>query len=418
MKKNKSPSGRKNSRFGAVQVILIAVVVILAIAAVGVVGTGTFLQHHRPSVDTGVPFVTPAVTSAPPQADTGKTPSADDPPQTVTNAPEPTVPVYVRDTDSVNFLVMGRDAAAWNTDVIMIVNFNMRDYTVSVMQLPRDTYIEIDNVRGRINTAMASMRTAARKADPSLDSEALLKAGMQGAVELLEKSLCIQIDGYVHVNLDGFKNIINALGGVWVDVPCNMDYEDPYQNLYIHLKKGPQLLDGAKAEMFVRFRDGYLQADIGRMDAQKIFLSALLRQVKSNLTISTVPKIAEQMLRYVTTDIPLADIVVYAKELLGVDLENMTMMTLHGSSHQTASGAWYYVMNRASTLEMINDYFNVYDLAITDEIFDPTCAFTDEEYAPFYRIYTAAPDDPIIQVHPDAQTADDVNDGDITIILK
>lgn len=384
--------------------IVLAVIVVLLIATIAL--GAAFLKLYKPAVDTDVPFETNDKSSTtPPPSDT----TAD------TTAPSGD---YKRDTENVNFLVVGRDAASWNTDVIMLVNFNMRDGSLSVMQLPRDTYVEIGAVHGRINTAMKTLRGVAYDNDPTLSQDALLRAGMSGMCELLEKSLCIQIDGYAHVNLEGFRAIIDTLGGVSIDVPYDMNYDDPDQNLAIHLKAGPQVLNGSKAEMFVRFRSGYVQADIGRIDAQKIFLTALFKQLKTSLTVTTIPKVAEQIFKYVTTDVPLADIIIYAKELLGVDMNNIAMMTLHGSAIQTETGAWYYVMNRASALDMINAYFNVYSSPVSDDIFDKTQAFTNENSSYFDKIYLAAPDDDAVEVKPDVHTGDDIASGDIDIPLK
>lgn len=393
--------------------IVLAVVVVLMIAVIGC--TASFLKLYKPSVDTDVPFDTSAVSD-----DTTTAPS-DDPITTDTSVPVtepvPSSPTYVRDTDSVNVLVLGEDVASTNTDVFMLVNFNMREGSLSVMQIPRDSYIEINGSHRRINTALARMRSLYVSENPKASSADKLKGGMEGVVELLEKSLCIQIDGYVHVNLEGFRSIINTLGGVKIDVPYAMDYEDPAQDLYIHLSPGVQTLNGEQAEMFIRFRSGYVQADIGRIDAQKIFLTALFKQLKSSLTISTVPKLVEQVVKYVTTDVPLADIIIYAKELLGVDMDNISMMTLHGSSIQTESGAWYYVMNRASALNMINEYFNVYDQPVTDEIFDVSRVFTDDDDKVVSAIYTADPDDALVQVKPDVETGTQIDNGELDIQL-
>lgn len=396
--------------------LAVVVIFILVLIALG----ASYLKFYRPSVDTDVPFdietTTPyEVTTAPTDSNavvTGEdTETADDTEDIEAGA-------FTRDTESVNFLVVGRDAASWNTDVIMIVNFNMREGSLSVMQLPRDTYIEADSrIHGRINTVMKSMRSRAYDEDPTLSDEELLRAGMAGMCELLEKSLCIQIDGYAHVDLAGFRGIVDAIGGVYMDVPYAMQYSDPDQDLYINLQPGPQTLSGKEAEMFVRFRSDYVQADIGRIDAQKIFLTALFKQLKTNLTVTTVPQIVEQVVKYVTTDVPLADIIIYAKELLGVDMNNVSMMTLYGTATQTETGAWYYIMNRASTLDMINTYFNVYNSPITDEIFDRTQAFTDEGSDIFTSIYNASPDDPAVEVKPDIMTGEEIDNGDLDIAL-
>ncbi len=378
-------------------ILWIVLGVVAAMALATVIGAATFLRVYRPSVDTDAP---PFNVDIVPGDNTGEdTALSDD--------------GFVRDTESVNFLIAGRDKDAWNTDVMMLVNFNMREGSISVLQIPRDTYIEIDGVRGRINTMMKLKRQEAYNNDSSLSSDELLRAGMQGAVESIEKSMCVQIDGYAMVNLEGFRNIINVIGGVYMDVPFDMEYHDPYQGLDISLPAGPRVLNGAEAEMFVRFRADYVQGDIGRVNAQKIFLTALFKQLKNNLTVTSAPALVEQLFKYVTTDLSLADVIIYAKELLGVDMSNISMITLPGGDARSSStGAWYYVMHRADTLMLVNEYFNVYDKPITDEMFDPTHAFTDEDYSVFANIYFAEPTDVRVE------HADDIDSSGITIPMN
>ena len=381
-------------------IALIAFVVVLALIVALIAGVWLWFKNYKPSLDTDTPPFN--VNATPGPDDTSDDDDAN------TSGDE-----YIRDTQVVNFLVAGRDKAAWNTDVMMLVSFNMHDYTLNVLQIPRDTYIEVDGVtRGRINTLVKLMRARAYNEDSSLNSDEMLKAGMQGTVDILEKNMCIQIDGYAIVNLEGFRNIINAIGGVYMNVPYAMEYDDPDQGLHIYLAPGPQTLNGEQAEMFVRYRSGYVQGDIGRVDAQKIFLTALFKQLQNNLTISTVPTIVDQLLKYVTTDVPLTDIVFYAKELLKVDMENVSMMTLPGGDARSATtGAWYYIMHRADMLNAVNEYFNVYNKDITDELFDTDHVFTDEDYDVFANIYFAEATGATVE------TADKIDDGEMTIPL-
>ena len=391
--------------------VVLAVVALLVIIIIGL--SASFLKFYKPAVDTDVPFDTKG------GGETSVTaPSTGDGEDTqVSVDTDSGMDGYVRDTDVVNFLVVGRDVEGWNTDVIMIVNFNMKKGSLAIIQMPRDTYVEIDSVHGRINTALSKLYSAERKKSPDKDTDTLIKAGMDGFCRLIEKTLCIKIDGYAYMNLQGFRGIVDAMGGVYMDVPYQMDYDDPDQNLSIHLKPGPQTLTGTQAEGFVRFRSGYVQADIGRIDAQKMFLTAFFKQVKSSMNVSTISKLVEQIAKYVLTDVPIQDIIIYAKELLGVDMGNISMMTLRGAALQNERGAWYYVMNRASMLTMVNKYFNVYSKPITDEIFDPTIAFTDEDDSYFSEIYYASPDDSIVTVKPDVQTGEEIDDGDLSILL-
>ncbi len=391
---------------------LVVLLICVAAIALTLTAAAAFVKLYRPPVDTDIPFDIVTAEKPPKNPEVVGGTTAADAPSDDTEEP---LPEFKRDTDSVNFLVMGQDVDSWNTDVVMVVNFNMRTGSLSVMQFPRDTYIETSGTRGRINALLAKCYNEYRASDKTSTKNELIGKSMSSICELLEKSLCIQLDGYIHVNLEGFRNIVDALGGVYIDVPCDMDYEDPEQNLYIHLKAGPQVLTGKQAEGFVRFRSGYVQADIGRVDAQKIFLTALFKQVKNSLTVTTVSRVVEQVFKYVLTDVPLADIVIYAKELLGVDMGSVSMMTLHGSAAQVATGAWYYVINRASALDMVNAYFNVYNATITDAMFDRTFAFTDEDYALFNKVYIAAPDDDVVQVRPDVQTGTSIDDGNLNI---
>ena len=288
----------------------------------------------------------------------------------------------VRNEQSVNFLLMGHDRVALNTDVIMLVNFDMDEGSLDILQIPRDTFYKT----GRVNTLMANKRGMARNADPSLSQKELLKKGMAGAVSDLEKSLGVVIDGYAIIDLEGFRKIIDDLGGVYMDVPYAMHYDDPEQNLSIHLDPGPQTLNGEQAEMFVRYRAGYAQGDIGRVNAQKIFLTALLSKIK-DINASQAVNLAKNAINYVTTDLDIDEIIFYAKEFLGTDMGKVSMVTLPGYHTTSSSGASYYVMNRAATMPLINDFFNVFDNYEVDESkFDTERDFTstDKRFTAIY----------------------------------
>ena len=398
---------RHPKKKGGAPVLAVVITVVSVLVLAVIVGVWLFMEYYRPSVDTDSPFDTvdspfgvETVDHVESKGPDGAEDTADD---------SETVEKVVRDTENVNFLIMGRDKDAWNTDVMMIVNFNYREGSMAVLQIPRDTYVEFGSSYGRLNTFMKIKRQAAYNADPTLSQTELTKAGVKGVADELEKSLCIQIDGYAIINLEGFRNVIDIIGGVYMDVPYDMHYEDPDQDLYIHIKKGPQTLNGAKSEQFVRFRSDYIQGDIGRVNAQKIFLTALFKQLQQSLTISTIPKLAEQAMRYVTTDLTVDEIVFYAKELMSVELGSISMMTLPGEGARSASGASYYVMNRADTLSAINGYFNVYNRDITDEMFDRDYAFTAENYPAFEKVYFAEGSGVAVD------SADDIDNGEINI---
>lgn len=309
-------------------------------------------------------------------------------------------------------LVVGHDQVAVNTDVIMLVSFDVANGSLSVMQIPRDTYIEYKGTSHKINSAYGIMR------DNSLsDKDARIASGMDGLADLLEDGLGIPVDFWAIVDLDGFSGIVDAVGGVEMDLTYDMDYEDPDQDLYIHLKKGVQTLNGDQAEQFVRFRYGYAQGDIGRVDAQKVFMSALFRQLKSNLSISNVAKIAEQTIAMVNTDMKLLDCVYFGKNFVkGVDPANITFVTLPGESTREygTSGLSYYVMRRSDMLALVNKYFNPYTIDLTEQYIDPKLIFNSEDNRYISSIYLADPNEALDE---NVYSADDINSGAMDIPL-
>lgn len=281
-----------------------------------------------------------------------------------------------------NFLLLGHDKVALNTDVIMIANFDTNDGSISIMQLPRDTYVEYNGYSHKINSMFAYFVSRAR----SNGAENVYQTALSDYCELLENAMSIEIDNYALINLEAFSNIVDIVGGVPLNVPADMDYDDTIQGLSIHIKKGYQVLDGETAAGFVRFRSGYIQADIGRQNAQKLFMTAFLKRVQETFSVNTIAKIAEQALKNVTTDLTLSDAVYYAKSALSVDLGNMNMMTLPGKAVY-ANGVSYYVIYRSNTLDIINKYFNVYNSDISDEMFDRGLLFTDGRITAIDSIY-------------------------------
>lgn len=114
------------------------------------------------------------------------------------------------------------------------------------------------------------------------------KDGMERLAARLKDLLGFPVDGYVLVDLEAFQKTVDLVGGVEFDVPMDMNYEDPSQNLYIHLQKGLQTLDGEQAMGLVRFRKGYATQDIQRTQTQQQFLKALAKQC---LSVSSLTKL-------------------------------------------------------------------------------------------------------------------------------
>jgi cell envelope-related function transcriptional attenuator common domain len=281
---------------------------------------------------------------------------------------------YTRKSDVYNFLVAG-EALQLQTDAMMIVNYDVANSKISVMQLPRDTYVNIGRNFHTLNCYfVGEYNTGVKK---GADKSTLRAESMKSFVSLIEQNLNISIDYWVLVNLAAFREIVDIIGGVEVTVEHDMFYEDPDQDLYINLTAGTQILNGDKAEQFVRFREGYALQDKGRMDAQKIFLTALMTKLKSSISVTNVAPLIQQIFTNVTTSISPKDSIYFATELLKADLSNINMMSLPVSS--IYDSGWYEIMNRADALKMINKHMNVYNEDILDKIFDKNKIFTNDK---------------------------------------
>lgn len=311
--------------------------------------------------------------------------------------------VYTRRCGVYNILCAGRDDAAFNTDVLLLVSIDTKNGTASAVQMPRDTYLD----GTKANAVWAKKRTQAKRAGSSIpDADA-----MDALAKTLEEVLCIRIDHWVLCSLTALRETVDALGGVSVCVPCDMDYEDPAQNLSIHLKKGTQLLDGSMAEGLVRFRSDYIRGDLGRTEVQKLFLTALLEQVKT-VSILKLPALLQTVLKHLTTDLGFSDVLYFTKAIQKFEMSNVSFLTLPGTDCRQYgnTGAWYYVLSREGTWLCVNAYLNVYEKAIDDKLFDRDYRLTDTESSAMLNYYRT-------KITSDTSSAEDLRDNGVEVAL-
>ena len=308
-----------------------------------------------------------------------------------------------------NFLIVARDKVSGLTDVMMIINYNITDQSLSVMQIPRDTYVEIDDYYyHKINGAYSYYQSGRR------GEENAHRLALRDVADFLEQNLCIKIHYTAYMNIDGFSDIVDAIGGVEMYVPQDMYYPDPEQGLSINLKKGYQTLDGEKAEQFVRYRYGYANGDIGRGDAQKLFMTAFIKKLKSSISITDVAKVTELagiVYDCIETDLSLNDLVYFGKNFLGltggkaVDMENINMLTLPGGAFYYDLS--YYSLNKETTVDVINKYFNIYNFDISGS-FDPDKVFLNENSDKSQHMYNL----PMAELETDIFNAGESENGD------
>ncbi len=342
-------------------------IVTLGVLAALIIIVALFMSLYKPGVEDDPHFATSGHTDT-------TTTSRDE--QTSTDP-------YSRKKGYYTFLIAGTDVISNNTDVLMLASFDTVKGEINIVQIPRDTFVNKTVGGYQTVTRVNSVYAAAYNRSTASGSRGATArhVAMKDLKSRLEASLCVNLDYYVLVSTSSFRRIVDAIGGVWFDVPEDMDYDDPEQELSIHLKKGYQLLDGENAEGLIRFRSGYAQGDLDRVSVRADFLRAMMKQVKENLTADALATIAGEFLTSVDSSVSLTDAVYFAKQLYSVSSENFTVTTLSGSSVMNPqTGLWsYYVINKKGALADINRYLNVFSGDIAADIFDSKGFFTDSE---------------------------------------
>ena len=214
---------------------------------------------------------------------------------------------------------------------------------------------------------------------------------MQDLAKRLSEALCINIDEYILIDTEGFRDVIDAVGGIDYDVPQDMFYEDPEQDLYINLSKGYQHLNGSQCEQLIRYRSGYAKGDIGRVEMRGDFMTEVFCQVKNKIGVEAMLTLIRDgdVLHKVRTSMSLMDIFAYVRMLYRLGDDAIGVRTLSGSVVQNPdTGAWiYYCLNKKGALADINECLNIYKKDIDIAIFDQKEFFSGTKGASDHYIY-------------------------------
>ena len=241
-----------------------------------------------------------------------------------------------REEEIINVAVFGSDEEGYHTDVNIVASFHTITKELHLISVPRDTRVVM-------SPQMTSYLKENGRTVPQQNgvygqcklTEVHAYAGEGNrctlSVAMLEELLDIKMDYYIKVDLTAFKEIVDAIGGVDMEVEQRLYYEDPEQDLYIDLYPGFQHLDGDKAEQLVRYRDGYAQKDLKRIEVQQDFMRTLIEKVCSTDTIlKNTSALAEIVLDKTESDITLTDALKYVKYLKDINPSEMTTDTIPG----------------------------------------------------------------------------------------
>lgn len=297
---------------------------------------------RAPELDTDKPVVTPDGTAS---ADADRT-----------DTDEPDALGRTRRKYCYNILVSGLDDDNGCSDTNILVRFDVPNKRIDLVSLPRDTLLHNEYRNNKLNFAYA-------------------KGGTELLMEQIENLLGIPVDFYVTVNLKGFIALVDQIDGVDFDIPINMDYDDPYQDLHIHFTKGPRHLNGQEAMEVVRFRHnndgtGYGTEDIGRIGTQQAFLKAVAKQLLQIGNVKNIPALVDIFYTYVKTDLTTGNLVWLGNEALNIGTENIHFATLPGDGSGYYNKQSVYVLDAQATCDLVNEALNPYNEALTLEDMD------------------------------------------------
>lgn len=248
-------------------------------------------------------------------------------------------PVYVS-SDPFSILILGIENYSskydkGRSDTIMVATFNPKKQTMKLLSIPRDTLVKIPGYRkkDKINAAYAF-------------------GGKEETIKTVEQLLDIPIDYYVTVNFNGFKNIVDILGGVKVDVPFSFDdINAQWKRFYFH--KGEQKLDGEAALVYARMRMKDPRGDFGRNDRQRQIVSAVIDKLSSPKTLLKIDDISDQIGNNIETNMKISEALAFRKKYPDFNSSNIQQLQIKG--YDDTIGHTYYFRADDQKLEEVKN---------------------------------------------------------------
>ena len=345
-KESKQKKAKKPSRLTKGQKWLLAVAIVLAVVLVAVVALdGLFVKPELPGKGNGS---NADGTQAGDGIDYG-------------DGVQPRVSGERKSKDYYTVLILGRDTGGGgNTDTMMVGCYDVKNGTVDVLSIYRDTMVDVPGEIPKINSVYN-------------------RQGIEGVQKQIKNLIGYTPDYYFVVELDAVAELVDAIGGVDYEVPYNMDYDDPTQDLHIHYKKGMQHLNGEDAVKVLRWRknnsgESLSVGDVGRVEVQHSFLRALAKEMVSLGTLTKIGEIVDIVDRNLESNLDYGEMIWFGERALGLKEGSIRFHNLPGDYTGTMWSPTYqnyqsYVFVNSSALrDLINQYMNPYLEDITPDM--------------------------------------------------
>ena len=261
--------------------------------------------------------------------------------------------------DYYTVLIMGRDTGGGgNTDTMLLASYDVTNQKATVMSIPRDTMVNVPWDIKKINSVYNYYGGGDK--------------GIQAVYKEISQLVGFQPDFSVVVEWEAIGELVDAMGGVYYDVPRDMYYDDPYQDLDIHVWAGYRKLTGEDAMGVLRWRhdnmgNGYPDGDLGRIKTQQAFLTAVLEQLLQVQNVAKIHEFAKVFEKNVETDLTMNNIFWFGKQavtggLKSEDVQFLTMpnRTAYCYSRTVKNNQSYVLPNAQELLKLVNESLSPY----------------------------------------------------------
>ena len=362
----KSRSRRAKSNKG--QRILMVVMIVLAV--IMVIVTALVLLYKRWVKKPNLP-------PGPSHSDSGSAPSAAVPSPGPGTGPgteasfgivtaQPLTGGKRRSQDFYTILIFGTDVSAGLTDTIMVASYDVTNQKATVLSIPRDTLVNniyLDAPNKSINATYAQNGKG--------------ESGTLALKTEVSRLIGFVPDFYVTINWELVGKMVDAIGGVYFDIPCRMGYDDPTQDLHIHFEAGYQYLDGPAAMNLVRWRKNNNPGlptpggggDLSRLNIQHDFLKAVLKQTLKPQNIIRVPELIRLFNENVVSDLAVENMLWFGQQAVigGLSVEDVQFTTMPVYETSNVAGRYYGKVCPIpdQLLAVVNDSLNPYVEEVT-----------------------------------------------------
>ena len=310
--RGRSPGKKRNERGRMIIMIVLAVIMAL-LAAVCVLYSRWVRKPSLPSAESPKPVV-----SGDPQG-------GDQPDDPEYDPVQPKVSGERKSQDFYTILVFGTDESSGLTDTMMVVSYDVTNQQATVMSIPRDTLVNVRSYNKQINAVYSNNGKG--------------EQGINALKNEVSELVGFMPDYYVQIDWELVGQMVDAIDGVYFDVPLDMWYQDPYQDLYIDLKAGYQKLNGDQAMQLVRWRKNmdpntfkivYGVGDVERLKIQQDFLKSVLKQTLQLKNVTRISQLAKLFGENVVSDLTIENLFWFGSQAIfgGLSVDNVNFVTM------------------------------------------------------------------------------------------